>query len=245
MRHIFLPLLLLVSLLLPQTSQAIDLRQLIREIEQQYQGTSSHTRMTMQVATEHWQRNLEMEAWSVGREHFLVRILEPPKERGVATLKVRREVWNFLPKVDRVIKIPPSMMGGAWMGSHITNDDLVKANHVDEDYTFTLLEETAERWRIEGRPNPDAAVVWGKIVYEVRKQPRVPVRVDYFDEAMRPVREFVFADVQTVGNRTLPLMLTVQPLDRPAERTVIHYREIVFDLDLDEGFFSLRNLKSR
>ncbi len=236
---------LLATLLLHRPGFALDLQQLIREVEQQYQGTSSHTRMTMQVATEHWQRSLEMEAWSVGREHFLVRILEPPKERGVATLKVRREVWNYLPKVDRVIKIPPSMMGGAWMGSHITNDDLVKANHIDQDYTFTLLEETPGAWRIEGVPKPDAAVVWGKIVYEIRKQPRVPVRVDYYDEAMRPVREFVFTDVQTIGSRTLPLTLTVQPLDRPAERTVIHYRELVFDLDLDESFFSLRNLKSR
>ena len=95
----------------------------------------------MQVRTANWERTLEMESWSLGRDYFLVRILEPAKERGVATLKRDREVWNYLPKVDRTIKVPPSMMGGSWMGSHITNDDLVKASHVDEDYTFRLLEE--------------------------------------------------------------------------------------------------------
>src|SRR5690606_10123924 len=137
-----------------------------------YVGLSSHARMEMEVSTENWQRRLTMEAWSLGRDHFLVRILEPPKERGVTTLKVNQEVWNFLPKVDRVIKIPPSMMGGAWMGSHITNNDLVKAAHIDEDYTFSLLEETDEDWRIEGLPRPEAAVVWGKIVYQIRKADR-------------------------------------------------------------------------
>ncbi|AMV72808.1 hypothetical protein JCM30471_13240 [Desulfuromonas carbonis] len=239
--------LVLLSLLLafPALARALDLQQLIHDVEQQYMGVSSHSRMEMQVATAHWQRNLTMEAWSLGREHFLVRILEPARERGVATLKVRREVWNYLPKVDRVIKIPPSMMGGAWMGSHITNDDLVKANHVDQDYTFTLLEETPELWRIEGTPRPDAAVVWGRIVYTVRKAPRVPVQVTYFDEALQPVRTITFSDVEKVGNRTLPLTMTVQPLDKPEEQTVLHYDSIEFDLPLGEDYFSLRNLKAR
>jgi hypothetical protein len=243
----FRPLLLalLLALYLPTAAHALDLQKLIREVEQQYMGTSSHTRMTMQVATEHWQRHLTMEAWSLGREHFLVRILEPPKERGVATLKVEREVWNYLPKVDRVIKIPPSMMGGAWMGSHITNDDLVKANHIDQDYTFTLLEETPEIWRIEGLPKPDAAVVWGRIVYEVGKDPRVPRRIDYYDEAMTRVREIVFTDVATVDDRTIPLTMTVQPLEKPDEHTILHYEEVDFGIDIDESFFSLRNLKAR
>jgi len=236
---------LLLALSLPPAAHALDLQKLIRDVEQQYMGTSSHTRMTMQVATEHWQRNLTMEAWSLGREHFLVRILEPPKERGVATLKVGREVWNYLPKVDRVIKIPPSMMGGAWMGSHITNDDLVKANHVDQDYTFTLLEETPEIWRIEGLPKPDAAVVWGKIVYEVGKDPRVPRQVGYYDEAMTRVREIVFTDVATVEDRTIPLTMTVQPLEKPAEHTVLHYDKVDFGVHIDESYFSLRNLKAR
>lgn len=235
----------LLFLLSAVPARALDMQQLIREVEQQYMGQSSHTRMTMEVATEHWQRHLTMEAWSLGRERFLVRILDPPKERGVATLKVEREVWNYLPKVDRVIKIPPSMMGGAWMGSHITNDDLVKANHVDQDYTFTLLDETAETWRIEGIPRPEAPVVWGKIVYEVRKSPRVPVRVRYFDEGMAPVREITFANVQTVDDRTIPLTMTVQPLDKPDEHTILHYDMVDFGVKLDPGFFSLRNLKAR
>lgn len=236
-----LPLLLLLS----NTALALDVQSLIREIEQQYMGTSSRARTTMQVKTSHWERAMEMEAWSLGRDYFLVRILEPAKERDVATLKRDREVWNYLPKVDRIIKIPPSMMGGSWMGSHITNDDLVKANHIDEDYELRLLEETTTHYVIECLPKAEAAVVWGKIIYRVRKEPRVPEQVDYYDEEMIRVREIHFDEVQQIGERIVPLRLTVLPLEKPEERTILHYRELVYDLGLDEAFFSLRNLTQR
>ncbi|NJC87362.1 MAG: outer membrane lipoprotein-sorting protein [Desulfuromonas sp.] len=231
------------ALLLPRAAWSLDLAALIREVEQQYHGTSSHALTTMQVRTANWERTLEMEAWSLGRDYFLVRILEPAKERGVATLKRDREVWNYLPKVDRTIKVPPSMMGGSWMGSHITNDDLVKASHVEEDYTFRLLEETADHWLIECLPKPEAAVVWGKIVYRLSKQPRVPEQVDYYDEEQQRIRELRFDDVRRVGDRTVPLKLTVTPLDKPGEQTILHYRELSFDIRLDQGYFNLRALQ--
>ncbi|MDX2494009.1 MAG: outer membrane lipoprotein-sorting protein [Desulfuromusa sp.] len=226
-------------------SSAVDLRELIRTVEQQYTGQSSISEVEMTVVTGHWERHLKMESWSLGRERFLVRILAPVKEKGVATLKVENEVWNFLPKVDRVIRIPPSMMGGAWMGSHITNDDLVKANHIDQDYDFTLLEETNETWRIEGIPKPDAPVIWGKIIYQIRKEQLVPLRIDYFDEEDILVRQILFDDVQTVSGRTIPLKMTVLPLEDPKEKTIMHYRNLQFDVDLKEDFFSLGNLKGR
>ena len=237
--------LLILLLVLSSPALALDVQSLIREIEQQYSGTSSRARTLMQVKTAHWERTLEMEAWSLERDYFLVRILEPAKERDVATLKRYREVWNYLPKVDRVIKVPPSMMGGSWMGSHITNDDLVKANHIDEDYDLRLLEETETHYVVECLPKAEAAVVWGKIVYQVLKNPRVPERVDYYDEEMIRVREIHFDDVQQIGDRIVPLRLTVLPLEKPEEKTILHYRELVYDLLLDETFFSLRNLKQR
>jgi len=230
---------------LSNTAMALDVQSLIREVERQYMGTSSRALTTMQVKTSHWERTVEMEAWSLERDYYLVRILEPAKERGVATLKRYREVWNYLPKVDRVIKVPPSMMGGSWMGSHITNDDLVKANHIDEEYDLRLLEETETHYVVECLPKPEAAVVWGKIIYRVRKAPRVPEQVDYFDEEMVRVREIHFDDIQQIGDRIVPLRLTVLPLEKPGEMTVLHYSELHYDLPLDETFFSLRNLKQR
>jgi hypothetical protein len=236
-------LLMLFALQLAVPARALDVEELVRQVEQQYMGASSRAQSTMQVKTSHWERTLEMEAWSLDRDYFLVRIIEPAKERDVATLKRYREVWNYLPKVDRVIKVPPSMMGGSWMGSHITNDDLVKANHIEKDYDLRLIEESETRFVIECLPKADAAVVWGKIVYKIGKTPRVPEQVDYYDEEMVRVREIHFDDVRQVGDRVVPMRLTVLPLEKPDEQTILTYRELVFDLPLDETYFSLRNLK--
>ena len=230
-------------LLIPHPAWSANLKALIRKVEEQYMGLSSKSRMAMSIRSEHWERTLVMDAWSLGRDHFLIRILEPSKERDVATLKVDKEVWNYLPKIDRVIKVPPSMMGGAWMGSHITNDDLVKANKIDEDYSFKLIEESRERYIIECIPKPDAVVVWGKIVYEILRPMEVPGTVSYFDEEMVKVRDMVFDEVKKVDGRTIPLRMTIKPVDEPQEQTIIRYSDIDFNVGLKKSFFSLRNLK--
>ena len=243
----FLRLILTLFLLIffSSTSLATDLRELIREIEDQQTGRSSIASMEMEVRTEHWERKLRMKAWSLGRDHFLVRILSPAKEKGVATLKVDREVWNYLPKIDRTIKVPASMMGGAWMGSHITNNDLVKAAKIDEDYSFELLAEDETTWTVNCIPRPDAAVVWGKIVYLIEKARRVPIVVDYFDEDQQKVRVVNFDKVETIGTRTLPLRMTITPLDKSGEQTLFTYHELAFDVPLEASFFNLGNLQDR
>ena len=236
--------LLLLSLALPSPSPALDLPALIREVETRYQGVSSHALVTMEIETAHWKRTLKLESWSEGRDRFLARILEPAKEKGVATLKIENEVWNYLPKVDRVMKIPPSMMGGAWMGSHLTNDDLVKANRIDEDYTFELLEEDDAGWLIKALPRPDAPVVWGKLVYRINRTPLVPVQISYFDEEMIEIRQIHFDQVEQVGDRWIPMRMLVKPLEK-AEQTLLLYQNIEFDLSLPQRLFSVRSLKRK
>ncbi len=240
-----LTLTLFLLIFFSSVSLATDLRELIREIEDQQTGRSSIASMEMEVRTEHWERKLRMKAWSLGRNHFLVRILSPAKEKGVATLKVDREVWNYLPKIDRTIKVPASMMGGAWMGSHITNNDLVKAAKIDEDYSFELLAEDETTWTVNCIPRPEAAVVWGKIVYLIEKARRVPIVVDYYDEDQQKVRTINFDKVETIGTRTLPLRMTITPLDKSGEQTIFTYHELAFDVPLEASFFNLGNLQDR
>jgi hypothetical protein len=234
-----------IFIISPLPAFSIDLKELIQKVEQQYNGNSSHITATMEIITKHWERSVSVEGWSLGREFCLSRVLKPVKEKGITTLKARKEVWNYLPRVDRVIKIPPSMMGSPWMGSHISNDDLVKSSHVDMDYDLSLIEQSPVFWRIACLPKPDAPVVWGKIIYTIEKVNHIPLEVVYFDEAMVKVRTMIFDDVQLVGNHVLPLRMSVYPHDKPDERTVLHYSKIVFDIPIEASFFSLGNLKRK
>jgi outer membrane lipoprotein-sorting protein len=226
-----------------QTAQEI-----VDQVDRLLRGESSQARMAMDIETAHWSRTLEMEVWSLGTEYALVRVLSPAKEAGTATLKADQEVWNYLPRVDRTIKVPPSLMMGSWMGSHVTNDDLVKESRLIEDYeieiSFEGRREAAEVWEFTLVPRPDAPVVWGRIVEQVRKSDMMPTWVRYFDEDGSLVRTMTFDDFRVMGGRLVPARFTIQPEDKPEERTVIRYSELEFDVGLDESFFSLRNLRS-
>ena len=178
-------------------------RAIIDRVDQVLRGDSSRGVATMRVITRHWERSLTMEVWSLGADYSLVRVLSPAKEAGTSTLKASRDIWNYLPKVDRTIKIPASMMMGSWMGSHFTNDDLVKESRLVEDYEIeTGFEGTRENvrvWEFTLTPRPEAAVVWGKIEYRVRQRDFMPLQARYFDEEGELVRTLTFSDFRRMG----------------------------------------------
>ena len=238
---------LLVSLASPLQAQTA--REIIDRVDRLLRGESSRGRVTMEITTEHWSRSLEMEVWSLGVEHSLVRVQSPAREAGTATLKAGQEVWNYLPRVDRTIKVPPSLMMGSWMGSHFTNDDLVKESRIVDDYDFEISfegeREGVDVWEFQLTPRPEAPVVWGRIDEQVRKADLMPTWVRYYDEDGQLVRTMTFSGYRTMGDRLVPASMLVTPADKPEERTLLTYHELDFGISLDESFFSLRNLRAR
>ncbi len=223
-------------------------REIVDHVDRMLRGRSSVAKVRMTIRTAHWQRSLEIRVWSKGTERALILILAPTKERGTATLKVGDNIWNYLPKVERVIKIPTSMMMGSWMGSHFTNDDLVKESRLVRDYDISLAFE-GERggedvWEFALEPRPEAAVVWGAIRLEVRKRDLMPIRQRYFDEDGKLVRTLAFSDYRQMGGRLVPARMEMRPADAPEEHTTITYEELEFDVSLDDDFFSLRRLRN-
>lgn len=229
--------------------QAMEVDELIRHIDRLWRGDTSHATMSMTVKTRRYERTMTMEAWSRGKEYSLVLIREPVKDRGIATLKVKENIWNYLPKINRVTKVPSSMMSGSWMGSHFTNDDLVKESTFEDDYDSSITFE-GERdgraiYEMTSIPKPDAAVVWGKVVMLIEQQTLAPFKAFYYDEEGLLVRTLIFDMPQQIAGRTIPMRMSLQPEDKPNESTVILYQDIEFGVPLEESFFSLQNLKRR
>lgn len=241
----------LVGLLLPHPAlaQSPTAREIIDRVDRLLRGESSRARVEMQITTEHWSRTLEMRVWSLGVDYSLVRLTAPPREAGTATLKARQEVWNYLPRVDRTIKVPASLMMGSWMGSHFTNDDLVKESRIVDDYEFVMSydgrREGVSVWEFVMTPKPDAPVVWGRIEEQIRQSDLMPVWVRYYDEDGDLVRTLTFDDYRTMGGRLVPAVMLVVPADKPGESTRLVYHDLEFDVPLDPDFFSLRNLRAQ
>lgn len=225
----------------------VDVKAVLDRFDDLWRGRSSKAQITMQIKTKHWERSLTMQAWSLGKDRSLVRVLKPLKERGIATLKVGREVYNYLPDTDRTIKITSGMMMGAWMGSHFTNDDLVKESRMADDYATTLSFFGARDGQpvieLTSVPKPAAAVVWGKVVTTVRTADWQPLTILFYDDDGKLARTISYSAVRQLGDRALPTVMRVTPADRPGEYTEVIYDDIAFGVDLDEAFFSLNQLK--
>ena len=211
-------------------------------------GDSSHGTFTMEVVTEKLGpqhddggsgRSAPTTAWCAWRHRG--------GRRGTATLKAEDDIWNYLPKVDRSIKIPASMMGGSWMGSHFTNDDLVKDSRLIEDYDVEIaFEGDADGvavWDFILRPKPEVPVVWGSIEYRIRQGDYMPLWTKFYDEDGELARTMEHSAFTEMGGRLLPAVMDMYPADKPGERTTMRYEDIEFDIDVDPSFFSLRNLQ--
>ena len=245
-----LHVLVLLPLLFSSFSvSAIEVKELIHHIDQLWRGETSSSNMTMTVKTQRYERSMTMEAWSRGKDFSLVVIRQPIKDKGIATLKVEENIWNYLPKIDRVTKVPSSMMSGSWMGSHFTNDDLVKESTFEDDYTSSITFEGTRDgvaiYELTSIPKVDAAVVWGKVVMQIEQKTLAPHRALYYDEEGILIRTMTFDQPQQINKLTVPMRLTLQPEDKPEESTVIVYKEIKLDIPLEETFFSLQNLQRR
>ncbi len=224
-------------------------REIIDQVDRLMRGESSHGRVTMDIITEHWSRSLDMEVWSLGTEHSLVRVQAPAREAGTATLRASEEVWNYLPRVDRTIKVPPSLMMGSWMGSHFTNDDLVKESRIVDDYDFEIsfdgLVDGVDVYEFTMTPRPEAPVVWGRVEEQVRKRDLMPTWMRYYDDDGTLARTLTFSDYQMMSGRLVPAVMLIVPADKPEEKTSMTYHELEFDIDVDQSFFSLRTLRAR
>ncbi len=222
---------------------------ILNQIDDMWRGKSSSGTMSMRVKTEHYTRAMSMKVWSKGKDRTLVRIVSPLKEKGSATLKSGTSIYTYLPKTDRTIRLTSGMMMNSWMGSHFTNDDLVKESRLVEDYNYSITFE-GKRGRekileFTLLPKPDAAVVWGKIVLTARAGDYVPLKQVYYDEDMDEIRVMVFSMVKNLGDRMIPSVLRMEPRDKPGEFTEIVYEDMEFDLELGDYFFSLMKLKRK
>ena len=225
----------------------LDPEIILNNVDDVYRSNASHGILTLSVKTSNWQRSLTLEQWSKGNDMHLLKVLKPKKEKDLATLRVDSNVWNYMPKVKRVVKIPSSMMSSSWMGSHFTNDDLVKQSRMVIDYDFSItyegLRDGVDIVEISCIPKKNAAVVWGKVEVIVYRNDFIPLNIVYYDEDLKLSRTLKFSNIQVLGGKKIPLQMKMVPADEPEESTAILWEKIEFDIVIKDDFFSLRKLQ--
>ena len=226
----------------------IDVKAIVKRMDALYRSETSQTNMEMQIVTPHWERTLTLEVWTQGMDRTFILITSPKKEKGVATLRIGNEMWNYLPKTNKVMKVPPSMMMGSWMGSDFTNDDLVKESSMLEDYTYELItpaDAQPDHLYIQLLPKEDSPIVWGKLIVAIRVSDRIPVWQHFYDETGRLTRVMNFKAVKSFDGKTIPSVMEMIPHNKEGHKTVVRFVDAAFDKEIDEKVFTRRNLQKR
>ena len=255
MKRFSIALILTIAVALPGVADAQDnpgstdvlpdADEVMSHLDDLYRSDSSISRIRMTVVTEDYERELEMESWTLGDDQALIVIRSPSRESGTATLRTDEGLWNYAPRADRLMRVPSGLMSEGWMGSHFTNDDMMRESEYDDDYETTLLfEEHDGVTYLVARsiPGEDTAVVYTRVDFWMDAETWLPVRTEYYD-GDDVVRTMTFTDVQALGGRTIPTVMTMVPADAPDEMTQVEYLEMEFDADVDDSLFTQRGLR--
>jgi len=245
---LFLRLFLLLSLsaaAVPAYAQMPDAAAVIKKIEDNLNGKSAIMELSMTVSTSRGERTMKMESYSVGNKKSFIKITYPGKDAGITFLKVDNTMWQYVPRIEKIIKIPASMMLQSWMGSDFTNDDLVRESSLSEDYRTSILAETKDGFVLELIPREDAPVVWGKLIMEVSRQYYLPTRVQYYDEDDVLVRILDYGEVKKLDDRYYPTRwkMVPQDVDKKDHLTEMAIGRAQFDIEVDPDYFTKRALK--
>ena len=225
------------------TLYANEAQDIMSRVDKNLRGSSVYMKMSMSIHSFGHTRKIELQSWSEGSKRSFVKILYPPKERGITFLSLNTEMWQYIPKIERVIKIPPSMMLQNWMGSDITNDDVVKQSSIIDDYTPKILKKDASSVTIELIPKEDAAVVWGKIITTIDTVTYTGIEDIFYDEEGEVVRRFSYADVKKVGAYYVPMHWKIEPYNKKESFTTIEIEEVQYDGTIPQAYFSKSALK--
>lgn len=247
-KTLFLALFFFLPALITLNAQEnLDAKAIIDKSDQKLRGENSKAEMKMTIVRPTWKREMSLKAWSKGDDYSLILVTAPARDKGTAFLRRDKEIWNWQPNIDRVIKLPPSMMMQSWMGSDFTNDDLIKESSMVEDYTHQLLgrETIRERpcYKIEMVPKEEAAVVWGKVLIWIDVEEYMQLKIEFYDEEDFLVNTMYGKNIKELGGKTLPSLLEIIPADEEGHKTMVEYLSLQFDVDLETSFFSVQNMK--
>ncbi len=224
-----------------------EVKRIIHETIEKLRGNTSYAEIRISIVRPKWSRDMEMKAWSKGTEYSLTVVTEPVKDRGTVFLKRDKEVWNYLPNVERTIKLPPSMMGQSWMGTDLTNDDLVQQSSLENDFDHKLLRsemlEGRDCYVISSIPHEDATVVWGMIISWIDKKDLIQMKTEFYDEDKELVNTFTATDIKRMGGKNIATRLAILPSDKPGNKTVMQYLHLEWDKPIPDNFFTVQNMK--
>jgi outer membrane lipoprotein-sorting protein len=245
-------LLIFMAALLPWSLSAEEptkplptLEDVTKKLDDLYRSESSKSTVVMEIVNNRGKRTLTMDQWTRGEDNALIIIRKPAREAGTATLKTDEGLWNYAPRADRLIRVPSGLLSDSWMGSHFTNDDLVRESSYDDDFVGELsrVEEGGRKvLKVKLTPKKGTPVEFERLEYFLDEEAWVPIRADFYDKG-KIYRKMEFRDVRDVDGKKVPFVMELSVMDKPGERTTISYTELRLNIEVPESTFTQQGLR--
>ena len=230
-----------------KAQEKVTAAEIIQMADEKVRGKTNTSVMEMEIIRPTWKRSVTMKSWGRGMKYSMTYITAPAKDKGQVFMKRNTEMWNWMPSIGRMIKIPASMMSQGWMGSDYTNDDILKESSIVVDYTHKISSEENingyDTYKIEMIPKEDAAVIWGKVYKWITKDEFIQIKSEYYDEDNDLIKSDHSYDFKIMDGRLIPTRIEIVPANEEGKKTVIYIKETKFDIDLPESFFSQQQMK--
>lgn len=234
-------------IILASVCQAQDAGSIVEKADEKMRGTSSIFHLKITAIRPNWSRTMEVKGWTKGRDLSLLLITAPARDKGITFLRRGKEVWNWYPNLERVIKLPPSMMNQSWMGTDFTNDDLVKESSIVHDYTHQITGDTLIQKRncyiIDLFPKSEAAVIWGKITLCIDKTDFMEMHARFYDEDGILIQTMNTYEPKIMDDRLIPTRFEIIPADKKGQKTEMQYLSIIFNSEISDQFFTTESMK--
>lgn len=210
-------------------------------------GSTAIADMTITIVRPRWERTMRLKSWTKDKDYSLIYLKSPKKDEGTTFLRREKEMWNYIPRIERTIKLPPSMMMQSWMGTDFSNDDLVKQSSIIEDFTHLLDGDSIilnrRCWKLILTAKEEAAVVWGKMEIWIDQKDYLQLCTNFYDEDGYLINVMQVKEIQKMGGRVIPKIMEMYPADEKDKKTIMSYNSIVFDAQLPVNIFSLNQIK--
>ncbi|MDX1829862.1 MAG: outer membrane lipoprotein-sorting protein [Lutibacter sp.] len=221
--------------------------EIVQKSDELIRGKTNTSIVNMEIIRPTWKRTIGIKSWGRGQDYSMDYITSPAQDKGQVFLKLKTEMWNYIPAIGRMIKIPASMLSQGWMGSDYTNDDILKQSSIVVDYNHKLIDEETvngyKSYKIEMTPKEDAAVVWGKIIMWIIEDNFIQIKTEFYDEDNDLVKSEFGYDFKNMGGRLIPTRIEIVPANEEGKKTVLYIKEMKFNIDLPATFFSQQNMK--
>jgi outer membrane lipoprotein-sorting protein len=229
-------------------SQAQTAKEIVQRADNKMRGTTSQAEITIKTVRPSWSREMKVKTWMKGSTFAMILVQSPAKDKGIVYLKRKKEVWNWMPSLEKIIKLPPSMMSQSWMGTDFANDDLVKESSVVNDYDHSIIGDTTIDNRschiIQMIPKPEAAVVWGRLIVCIDKKDFLELHTKFYDEDGRLINIMNAYEVKVMDGRLIPTRFEMIPAKKRSQKTVMVYNSVQYNKPIDDIFFTTEKMKT-